>query len=152
MSERKTVHKIYWEWDFKKEELWLNEMAQEGWALERANFCTYTFVRCEPGEYIIRMEMNENKGYRNFVESLDKVWMLNALATFSAGFISAVEPNSAPLICFLILIPVRHTLTTSGKRCGSFALPILQSAFPPFPQETGSPRSICSAQHFWHTV
>lgn len=71
MNERKKIHKVYWEWDFKKEELWLNEMAQEGWALERANFCTYTFVRCEPGEYIIRMEMNENKDYRGFVESLD---------------------------------------------------------------------------------
>lgn len=71
MSARKTIHKAYWEWDFKKEELWLNEMAQEGWVLERASFCTYTFVRCEPGEYVIRLEMNENKGYRSFVESLD---------------------------------------------------------------------------------
>ncbi len=71
MSERKTIHKAYWEWDFKKEELWLNEMAHEGWVLEHVSFCTYTFVRCEPGEYIIRMEMNENKGYRSFVESLN---------------------------------------------------------------------------------
>lgn len=58
MNTRKTIHKVYLEWDFKKEELWLNEMAAEGWALEHAAFCSYTFVRCEPGEYIIRMEMN----------------------------------------------------------------------------------------------
>ena len=57
MNTRKTIHKVYLEWDFKKEELWLNEMAAEGWALEHAAFCSYTFVRCEPGEYIIRMEM-----------------------------------------------------------------------------------------------
>lgn len=61
-------HKVYLAWDFKKEELWLNEMAAEGWALEHAAFCSYTFVRCEPGEYIIRMEMNADRDYRSFVE------------------------------------------------------------------------------------
>ena len=55
--ETKTVHKWPWVWDFDKEEDWLNEMAQEGWALESVGFCTYTFRRCEPGEYIIRLEM-----------------------------------------------------------------------------------------------
>lgn len=68
MMERMTVHKIFWEWDFKKEEFWLNEMAAEGWALEKAQFCKYTFARCEPGEYILRMEMNTDKDYRRFVE------------------------------------------------------------------------------------
>ena len=53
MNTRKTIHKVYLAWDFKKEELWLNEMAAEGWALEHAAFCSYTFVHCEPGEYII---------------------------------------------------------------------------------------------------
>ena len=55
MNTRKTIHKVYLAWDFKKEELWLNEMAAEGWALEHAAFCSYTFVHCEPGEYIIRI-------------------------------------------------------------------------------------------------
>ena len=68
MNTRKTIHKVYLAWDFKKEELWLNEMAAEGWALEHAAFCSYTFVRCEPGEYIIRMEMNADRDYRSFVE------------------------------------------------------------------------------------
>lgn len=66
MNTRKTIHKVYLAWDFKKEELWLNEMAAEGWALEHAAFCSYTFVRCEPGEYIIRMEMNADRDYRSF--------------------------------------------------------------------------------------
>ena len=70
MNERKTIHKIFWVWDFEKEERWLNEMVQEGWALEKAGFCTYTFVRCEPGEYIIRMQMNQDADYRSFVEGL----------------------------------------------------------------------------------
>ena len=43
-------------------------MAAEGWALEHAAFCSYTFVHCEPGEYIIRMEMNADRDYRSFVE------------------------------------------------------------------------------------
>ena len=42
MNTRKTIHKVYLAWDFKKEELWLNEMAAEGWALEHAAFCSYT--------------------------------------------------------------------------------------------------------------
>ena len=70
MSERKTIHRVFWEWDFEKEERWLNEMAMNGWALEKAYFATYIFAPCEPGEYIFRMEMNSNKDYRSFVEGL----------------------------------------------------------------------------------
>lgn len=33
MREKKTVFKLFFVWDFEKEERWLNEMAQEGWAL-----------------------------------------------------------------------------------------------------------------------
>ena len=63
MSETKTLHKRFWVWEFEKEERWLNQMAQEGWALQNAGFSTYTFERCEPGEYIIRMAMlNDSAG------------------------------------------------------------------------------------------
>ena len=34
MSERKTIRKIFLAWDFEKEERWLNEMAEAGWALD----------------------------------------------------------------------------------------------------------------------
>ena len=60
MSETKTLHKWFWVWEFEKEERWLNEMAQEGWALTCGGFCTYTFEKCEPGEYIIRVEALDN--------------------------------------------------------------------------------------------
>ena len=33
MSERKTVRKWFWAWDFEKEEEWLNDMAMSGWVL-----------------------------------------------------------------------------------------------------------------------
>ncbi len=57
MAERKTVYKWIWVWDFEKEERWLNEMAMEGWALVAVGWCRYTFERCEPGAYTIRLEM-----------------------------------------------------------------------------------------------
>ena len=68
MSERMTIKKWIWVWDFDKEERWLNTMAQQGWVLDRLGFCRYEFVRCEPGEYIVRLEMREHdEGYLSFM-------------------------------------------------------------------------------------
>ena len=68
MSERMTVKKWIWVWDFDKEEHWLNTMAQQGWVLDRLGFCRYEFVRCEPGEYIVRLEMREHdESYLSFM-------------------------------------------------------------------------------------
>lgn len=69
MSTRKTIHKWIWVWDFEKEERWLNEMAESGWALDGVGFCTYHFVACEPGEYTIRLEMHEfDSTYMDFMK------------------------------------------------------------------------------------
>ena len=59
MAERKTMRKWFWVWDFEKEEEWLNDMAMNGWALASVGICTYTFEKCEPGEYAVRLEMHE---------------------------------------------------------------------------------------------
>ena len=68
MSERMTIRKWIWVWEFDKEEQWLNTMAQQGWVLDRVGFCRYEFVRCEPGEYIVRLEMREHdEGYLSFM-------------------------------------------------------------------------------------
>ena len=68
MSERKTVHKWIWVWDFEKEEQWLNTMAQFGWVLDKVSFCTYQFTACEPGEYTVRMEMRpHDEAYLSFM-------------------------------------------------------------------------------------
>ncbi|MBQ9195901.1 MAG: DUF2812 domain-containing protein [Clostridia bacterium] len=58
MENMKTIRKWYWVWSFEKEEDWLNEMAMNGWVLESVGYCTYRFVRCEPGEYSVRLEMH----------------------------------------------------------------------------------------------
>ena len=67
--ERKTLRKWFWVWDYEKEERWLNEMAMSGWALDSVGFCKYNFVKCEPGEYTVRMEMRDHDdAYLNFME------------------------------------------------------------------------------------
>ena len=58
MEEIKVIYKWFWVWDFEKEERWLNKMAAEGWVLDQVGFCRYTFRRCQPGEYAVRLEMH----------------------------------------------------------------------------------------------
>ena len=69
MENRKTIRKWFWVWDFEKEEDWLNEMAMNGWVLESVGFCTYHFLRCEPGEYSVRLEMHPyDESYISFMK------------------------------------------------------------------------------------
>ena len=67
--ERKRVKKCFWVWQFEEEERWLNAMALEGWVLDRVGFFGYEFLRCEPGEYTIRLEMHDHdEAYLSFME------------------------------------------------------------------------------------
>ena len=67
--ERKTIRKWFGVWEFEKEEAWLNEMASNGWVLDSVSYCTYNFVRCEPGEYTVRTEMHPyDDSYVQFME------------------------------------------------------------------------------------
>ncbi|MBO4925867.1 MAG: DUF2812 domain-containing protein [Clostridia bacterium] len=69
MENRKTIRKFFWVWSFEKEEDWLNEMAMNGWVLESVGFCSYHFVRCEPGEYAVRLEMHPyDESYVQFMQ------------------------------------------------------------------------------------
>ena len=52
---KETFYKLFWVWEYDKEEKWLNEMAQEGWLLDGVGLCTYRFAACEPGEYTVRL-------------------------------------------------------------------------------------------------
>ena len=64
MRETMKVWKVFLVWNYDKEEAWLNEMAMNGWALSSVGFCNYTFTRCEPGEYNVRVEMRpQDIGY-----------------------------------------------------------------------------------------
>lgn len=57
---RMMIKRWFWAWDFEEEEVWLNEMAYQGWALDKVGFCKYYFKSYEPGEYVVRLQMLEN--------------------------------------------------------------------------------------------
>ncbi len=69
MGNSRTIRKWFWVWEFEKEENWLNEMAMNGWLLESVGFCTYHFIRCQPEEYTVRLEMRPyDEAYIQFME------------------------------------------------------------------------------------
>ena len=72
---RKTVKKLFWAWDFDREEAWLNEMAAKGLSLVSVGFCRYDFEETEPGAYRIALELlpqmpshPESEQYLRFLE------------------------------------------------------------------------------------
>lgn len=106
MSETKTLHRNFWVWEFEKEERWLNEMAQEGWALQNAGFCTYTFEKTEPGQYIIRLAMlDSSPDFESFMGELEA----QSVGHCFSWQISAAAPSWVPLICFRMWILVSLT-------------------------------------------
>ena len=69
---KKTVRKLFWAWQFEDEEKWLNQMAQDGWALCDVGFCRYTFEQCEKGEYTFKLELLANHtGHSESVKYID---------------------------------------------------------------------------------
>ncbi len=59
MKTNKTL--IRWFVDFDKEERWLNQQSQKGWAFCRTNGVIYRFEVCEPGEFIYQIDFDEKK-------------------------------------------------------------------------------------------
>jgi len=55
----KKMHKLFFAWDFEKEEKWLNEMSAMGLHLVGVGFMTYHFEEGAPGEYTVRLQMLE---------------------------------------------------------------------------------------------
>ena len=71
MTQKKVIHRLFWVWNFEKEERWLNTMAQSGWVLTKVGFCTYPVAPCQPGEYTIRLEMHApDSEYLRFMEEI----------------------------------------------------------------------------------
>lgn len=73
---RQTIHKLFWVWEFDKEEKWLNEMAAKGLCLISVGFCKYEFEDCEPGEYKVCLQLldkmlrhPESQKYIEFLET-----------------------------------------------------------------------------------
>lgn len=55
-KETKTCFRPYTAWQYQEEEDWMNQMAAQGWALERTNGFVHHFRRCEPGAWIVRLD------------------------------------------------------------------------------------------------
>lgn len=70
------MHKFLLTFDKDQEQVWLNDLCAQGWALEHYAMGLYTFVPCEPGEYIYQIDLlpghglraGDFGGYREFME------------------------------------------------------------------------------------
>ena len=72
----KRVFKLYF--NYEKEEVWLNEMARQGWMMKSFFLGLFQFVPGTPGEYIYRLEMlphlvrnPKNEQYVHFLQDMD---------------------------------------------------------------------------------
>ena len=67
------MKKFKWYYDKDAEELWLNEMVNQGWALEHYFLGVYTFAPCEPGQYIYQIDLmpSTTAGARDFKEFME---------------------------------------------------------------------------------
>lgn len=57
---KKTIYKLYWAWQFDKEEKWLNECSAKGLHLCDVGLFRYTFEEGTPGAYSHKLELLEN--------------------------------------------------------------------------------------------
>ncbi len=73
---RKTIHKLFFIWNFDKEQQWLNQMAAKGLALVSVGFCKYEFEDCIPGEYRVCLQLLEksprNPEMQKYIEFLEQ--------------------------------------------------------------------------------
>jgi len=73
---RRIIRKVFFAWDYDKEEKWLNEMAAKGLSMVSYSVCKYEFEDCDPGEYKICLQLLDNnykhpesQKYIEFIES-----------------------------------------------------------------------------------
>ena len=56
----KTIHKIFWAWQYEKEEQWLNQMSNQGYMLTHVGFFCYTFEYDPENTYQYQLELLEH--------------------------------------------------------------------------------------------
>lgn len=58
----KTMRRLYWMWQYEKEEQWLSDMSRQGWQLKEVAFGRYRFEQAPAETYIYRLEyLSEHK-------------------------------------------------------------------------------------------
>ena len=73
----KRVFKIFWMWDYEKEEKWLNDMSHQGWQLQRYTPFVYRFEQGEPDAY---------SDTASRVAHLDRMLTMIAVILFLLGY------------------------------------------------------------------
>jgi len=115
---KKTIFRLYYVWQWEKEEKWLNEMSAEGWQLAHATIGKYNFVSGKAGEYTYRLELLDKKlksvestSYLNFLKETGiemvgkcKSWIYLRSKTADGGF----EPNNKTLYDLTHLLKVQE--------------------------------------------
>lgn len=104
---KKTIFRLYYVWEWEKEEKWLNDMSRKGWQLVHATIGKFNFVSGEPNEFAYRLELLdsnikslESTTYLNFLKETGiemvgkcKNWIYLRCKTADGGF----EPNNKTL-------------------------------------------------------
>ncbi|MDR0948485.1 MAG: DUF2812 domain-containing protein, partial [Lachnospiraceae bacterium] len=71
----KKVYRFFLDYT-KGQETWLNKMSEKGWRLKKCGQLSYTFERCEPGEYEYAVEFvghlsnEKSKNYKQFLDEM----------------------------------------------------------------------------------
>ena len=75
---KRVMHRLFWAWDFDREEDWLNAWAARGLALVDVCGIRYVFEEGAPGECEYRLELlehtagsSEGRCYLDFLRDLD---------------------------------------------------------------------------------
>ena len=96
----KTVHKMFWMWDFEGEEKWLNEMSAKGLVLHSVGFCRYEFEECAPGEYRIFSELTENISSaerENYIRFLEETGVEHVCSFYRWNYYRTKSENAEEL-------------------------------------------------------
>ena len=122
----KTVRKIFFIWEYEKEEQWLNEKSKEGWQLVKASFRKYQFESGIPNEYTYRLELldkkpksQESMHYLNFLKETGiemvgecKQWVYLRCKTKDGNF----EPSNRALYELTHLLKIQEFISKVKNR------------------------------------
>jgi hypothetical protein len=114
----KIIRKVFFVWEYEKEEQWLNDMSKKGWQLINATIFKYKFESGPSGEYTYRLELlekgrrsKESTSYLNFLQETGiemvgecKQWIYLRCKTTDGGF----EPNNRTLYDLTHLLKIQE--------------------------------------------
>ena len=123
---KKNVRKIFFVWEYEKEEQWLNKKSEEGWQLVKASIGKYQFESGIPDEYTYRLELldkslnsKESTSYLNFLQDTGiemvgqcKQWIYLRCKTADGRF----EPNNRALYDLTHVLKIQEFISNTKNR------------------------------------